>query len=81
MPVFAFSYEIAGERYGGRFALEPYITDPGPSILTSMIGRKVPVLYDPLAPANWLVADKMIEGCKVEQSGDPQLSMDLSPKD
>ena len=81
LPVFAFWYLVEGERYGGRFALEPYITDPGPTILTSMIGRKVRILYDPKAPDKWLVDEALIDGCKVEQSGDPGLLLDLSPKD
>src|SRR5262249_17384396 len=66
LPVFAFSYQVAGEYYGGRFALLPYITDPtvsDPSFPEHMIGRKVQVNYDPTHPESWFVADELIEGC------------------
>jgi hypothetical protein len=51
------------------FALLPYITDP---FVEHMVGRKVQVNHDPLKPEVWFIADKLIEGCKVEQkfSGD-----------
>ena len=75
LPVFAFSYQVAGEYYSGRFALLPYITDPffgDSSFVEHMVGRKVQVNHDPLRPEVWFIADKLIEGCKVEQklSGD-----------
>lgn len=75
LPVFAFSYQVAGEYYAGRFALLPYITDPfvaDSAFVEHMIGRKVQVNHDPLKPEVWFIADKLIEGCKVEQkfSGD-----------
>lgn len=81
LPVFAFSYVVGDDRFGGRFALLPYITDPGESILANMIGRQLSILYDPDAPSNWLIPDDMIEGCKVEQTADPRVGIDLSPKD
>lgn len=71
LPVFAFSYQVAGEYYSGRFALLPYITDPfvGDSLFVEhMIGRKLHVNHDPLKPEVWFIADKLIEGCKVEQT-------------
>jgi hypothetical protein len=70
LPVFAFSYQVAGEYYGGRFALLPYITDPtvaDQSLLEHMVGRRVQVNYDPARPEAWFVADELIEGCRVEQ--------------
>lgn len=70
LPVFAFSYQVAGEYYGGRFALLPYTTDPtvaDPCFLEHMVGRKVHVNYDPAHPESWFVADELIEGCRVEQ--------------
>ena len=70
LPVFAFSYQVAGEYYGGRFALRPYETDPNvadPSFLEHMVRRKVQVNYNPAHPETWFVADELIEGCRVEQ--------------
>jgi uncharacterized protein DUF3592 len=80
LPVLAFSYEISGERYSGRFALLPYITDPGASIVARMTGRKLPVRYDPEHPEKWYIPDKLMEGCKVEQKMDPHF-LDLYPSD
>ena len=71
LPVFAFSYEVTGEYYGGRFALLPYVTDLGESIIERMIGRKLQIHYDPKKPETWFIADKLIEGCKVEQKFTP----------
>ncbi len=70
LPVFAFSYQVAGEYYGGRFALRPYTTDPtvaDPSFIKHMIGRKVRVNYNPVHPEEWFVANERVEGCRVEQ--------------
>ena len=71
LPVFAFSYNVAGEYYGGRFALvRRYATDPtvaDPSLIERMIGRKVQVKYDPVHPEKWFVANKLVEGCRVQQ--------------
>ena len=83
LPVFAFSYQVGGEYYSGRFALLPYITDPfvtDSSFVEHMIGRKVQVNHDRLKPEVWFIADKLIEGCKVEQnfSGD---WIDYAPPD
>ena len=79
LPVFAFSYRTGDEYYSGRFALLPYITDPGESILTRMIGRKFMVHYNPQKPSAWFIADKLIEGCQVEQKIGAHF-MDFSPQ-
>jgi hypothetical protein len=71
LPVFGFSYSVSGERLSGRFALKPYITDPGHSIVTRMIGRKLQLRYNPAKPAMWFIPDELIEGCRVEQKLDP----------
>jgi hypothetical protein len=67
LPVFAFSYCVDDEFYGGKFALLPYTTDPGESILTRMIGRKLMIHYDPKKPSTWFIPDELVEGCQVEQ--------------
>ena len=83
LPVFAFSYRVGTEYYSGRFALLPYITDPfvaDSSFVEHMIGRKVQVNHDPLKPEVWFIADKLIEGCKVEQKFSGNW-IDYSPPD
>jgi hypothetical protein len=67
LPVFAFSYRVGKDYYSGHFALLPYITDPGESLIGRMIGRKLQVRYDPKDAAVWFIPDELIEGCKVEQ--------------
>lgn len=78
LPVLAFSYHVAGEYYSGRFALYPYIADPGD--MTRMIGRKLQVRYNPDRPETWFIPDKLIEGCKVEQKMCPN-PLGLNPHD
>ena len=73
LPVFSFSYSVGTEYFGGRFALLPYITDPGDSIIQRMIGRKLRVRYDPKHRDVWFIPDELIEGCKVEQKVGPHL--------
>lgn len=83
LPVFAFSYRVGTAYYSGRFALLPYITDPfvsDSSFVEHMIGRKVQVNHDPLKPEVWFIADKLIEGCKVEQKFSGNW-IDYSPPD
>jgi hypothetical protein len=67
LPVFAFSYQVQGQYYSGRFALLPYIAAIDDSFISRMIGRKLQVRHDPLRPPVWFIADKLIDGCKVEQ--------------
>lgn len=76
LPVFAFSYQVAGEYYGGRFALRgrvalrPYTTDPTVAVhsfIQHMIGRKVQVKYNPVHPEEWFVANELVERCRVQQ--------------
>jgi hypothetical protein len=74
LPVFAFSYEVAGTYFGGRFALLPYITDPDESLFSRMTGRKLQVHYNPGRFEEWYLPDKIIEGCKIEQKIGPHLN-------
>lgn len=80
LPTFAFSYQVAGKYYSGRFALVPYPTDAERSLIDRMIGRKLQVRYDPRHPELWFIPDKMIEGCKVEQKMGPHV-IGFYPKD
>ncbi len=74
LPVFAFSYQVNGEYYSGRFALEPYITAPDASIVQRMIGRKLNVHYDPKRLEIWFMPDEFIEGCRIQQKLSPHIS-------
>lgn len=71
LPVFAFSYRVTDRYHSGRFALRPYITDPGPSVLDRMKGRKLQIHYNPRRTEEWFIADEYIEGCRVEQKLSP----------
>jgi hypothetical protein len=73
LPVFNFSYQVGAEYFGGRFALLPYTTDPGSSVIERMIGRKLRVRYDPRHAQSWFIPDELIEGCQVEQELSPHL--------
>jgi len=73
LPVFAFSYGVSGEYYGGRFSLLPYSNDVGESIIKMVVGRKLPVKYDPQHPEKWFIPVDLIEGYKVKQKMGPHL--------
>lgn len=79
LPVFAFSYVVDGDYHSGRFALRPWASDPGESILTTLLGRKLRIHYDPRRPTEWYIPDEVIEGCKVEQKIGVHV-VDYSPK-
>jgi hypothetical protein len=80
LPVFAFSYCVNGEYYSGRFSLSPYSNDVGEAIFKLIVGRKIPIKFDPSHPAKWFVAERLMEGYKVEQKMGPHLQP-FYPKD
>ena len=70
LPTFAFSYQVAGEYYSGRFGLMPKrfpSKELIQSIIDRMIGRKFLLRYDPSHPEAWFIPDEYIDGCRVEQ--------------
>ena len=71
LPAFAFSYQVEGEYYSGRFALTPSGRDPE-TLIRRMVGRKLQIHYDPSHPEVWFIADEQIEGCEVEQKIGPR---------
>jgi|SRR5580658_8360810 hypothetical protein len=84
LPTFAFSYQISGEYYSGRFCLIPSTPFSGKafieSLIKGLIGRKLLLRYDPQHPQVWFIPDEHIDGCKVGQKlGSHVLS--LYPKD
>ena len=70
LPTFAFSYQVSGEYYSGRFSLMPKAF-PTKEIIESIIhrmsGRKLLVRYQPDHPEVWFIPDEFIDGLKVEQ--------------
>jgi hypothetical protein len=78
LPTFAFSYQISGQYYSGRFGLMPTNTD-SQALIDALIGRKLQLRYDPLRPEVWFIAEERIEGCKVEQKLGPHV-VGLYPK-
>jgi hypothetical protein len=79
LPVLAFSYQVLGNYYSGRFALS-HINTEKDELIRRMIGRKLQVRYNPTSPAIWYIPDEHIEGCKVEQRIGPHI-VALYPKD
>ena len=73
LPAFAFSYQVGGEYYSGRFALMPYTVKYDESLIGRIIGRKLVVCYDPAHPDRWLIRDETMDGYKVEQKMGPHL--------
>lgn len=80
LPVFAFSCQVGGEYYSGRFALMPYTVQYDDSLVNRMIGRKLLICYDSAHPDRCLIPDDMIDGYKVEQKMGPHL-LDYYPSD
>lgn len=73
LPAFAFSYQVRGEYYSGRFALMPYAAEYDAFLIDRMIGRKFVVRYDPVRPDQSLILDETIDGYKVEQKMGPHV--------
>jgi len=85
LPTFAFSYQVSGEYYSGRFSLLPNERFSGQTLFDSlmgqMIGRKLLIRYDPQRPQQWFIPDEFIEGCKVEQKVGVHVVHDFYPRD
>ena len=79
LPTFAFSYQVAGEYFSGRFGLTPSNIG-AQELIDRMTGRKVQLRYDPAQPEVWFIPDGQIEGCKVEQKIGPHV-IGLYPRD
>jgi hypothetical protein len=75
LPTFAFSYQVSGEHYSGKFSLMPkralFSSEARrafiESMIEGMIGRKLPLRYNPRQPEAWFIPEERIDGCKVEQ--------------
>jgi hypothetical protein len=72
LPVCAFSYDVNGNHYSGRISLLPYITSTE-SIPGLIIGKKLPVQYDPRHPSTYYIPLDEMEGCEVKQRIGPHL--------
>jgi Protein of unknown function (DUF3592) len=83
LPTFAFSYQVSGAYYSGRFSLSPQERFPSHALLDSLLremsGRKLLVRYDPQRPEVWFIPDEFINGCKVEQEVGVHVVHDFYP--
>lgn len=65
LPCFAFSYNIGGEYYSGRFAL--WATGEKRAVLLrEMVDRKMTIHYDSDHPSSFFIPEESIEGCEVK---------------
>jgi uncharacterized protein DUF3592 len=82
LPTFAFSYQVSGESYSGRFSLRANVSkESAESMIDQMIGRRIFLRYDPDHPEKWFIPDDAIEGYKVEQKIGSHLIHDYPPND
>ena len=82
LPTFAFSYQVSGESYSGRFSLRANISKAlAESMIDQMIGRKLFLRYDPDHTEMWFIPDEFIDGYKVEQKIGSHVIHDYSPND
>ena len=65
LPVYAFSYVVAGEYYSGRFSLQAGEAPPSGTLKWELVGTKTTVHYDPKRPSTFSFADGLIAGCGV----------------
>ena len=79
LPVFTFSYQVAGKYYAGRFSLS-FLLDPPETMIQRLVGQKVKIHYDPTDPTKYLVHEETIDGCPVEQKMGPHFTH-LYPRD
>lgn len=84
LPTFAFSYEVAGDYYSGRFSLMPkrFPTEADLElIIDGMRGRKIVLRYDPDHREVWCIPNEFIDGHKVEQKIGMHVVHSLYPRD
>lgn len=82
LPTFAFSYQVSGEYYSGRFSLMPKAfptKEIRESIIDRMSGRKLLLRYQPDHPEVWFIPDEFIDGLKVQQNISSHVIHDYRP--
>lgn len=67
-PVLSFSYQVGGEYFSGRVALNEFFDDDGEEIIRRMTLKKLEIHYDPQDNTKWFIDDR-IAGCKIRQEG------------
>lgn len=67
LPVFDLTYVVGEKAYSARFALSMF-SEPVDSLMNKMVGRRVPVQYDPDNPGSCFLPGEKIEGCRIEQT-------------
>lgn len=83
-PTFAFSYQVSGQYYSGRFSLKPKAFPTQEiieSIIAGMIGRKLLLRYQPEHPEVWFIPDEFIDGLQVQQNIGLHVIHDYSPNE
>jgi Protein of unknown function (DUF3592) len=80
LPVCAFSYQVSGEYYSGRFSLLPNNGAAADFPVEALVDRKLPIHYEPKRPGNWYIPLENFDGCELEQKLSPHL-VRLFPKD
>jgi hypothetical protein len=89
LPTFAFSYQVSGEYYSGKFALMPkkaFFPSQArktmiESMIEGMIGRKLLLRYNPRQPDAWFIPEERIDGYKVEQRIGSHMIHSYYPRD
>jgi Protein of unknown function (DUF3592) len=66
LAVFDFSYAVDQKPYTERFALSMH-KEPADSLISKMVGRRIPVQYNPQDPASCYIPGGTMEGCRIEQ--------------
>jgi hypothetical protein len=72
LPVCAFTYQINGESYSGRFSLVPN-AESGETLIKKIVDRKIRVQYAPRQPSAYFLPYEVMDGCDVKQKMDPHL--------
>jgi Protein of unknown function (DUF3592) len=78
LPVFAFSYQVAGNYYSGRFCLS-FLLDRPETMIERLVGQKLKIHYNPTDPAKYLVHEDTIDGCPVGQKLGPHFVRPYPP--
>ena len=65
LPFFAFSYEVDGEYYSGRFGLQVEEERAGP-LSRDLVDTRITVRYDPKRPETYCLPEELpVEGYRV----------------
>lgn len=78
VPVCDFSYQVGGQYYSGRLSISSRgVPDEGP--MRDLMGRKIPVHYDPGKPSTFFVPSTNVDGFSVGQHYENLFATDTQP--